>query len=156
MKVILLQDVKDLGEKFAIKEVADGYAKNFLIPKGLAKLASKKNLKWLEEQKQTMTQQAEEELKENQQLALKIDGLELVVPVKTKSDGRAFGSISSTKIANLLKEKGFDIKRSQIGLEKPIKEVGEWPVKIFLPHGLEAEIRVIIEEETEEEKEVKL
>lgn len=147
MKVILLQDIENLGERFEIKKVTDGYARNFLIPKGLVKLASQENLKWLEQRKEVMAEKAEQELKEIQQLALKLDGFELVIPMKMGGDGKIFGSVNKTKISDFLKEEGFEIRKTQIELEKPIKEVGEWPVKISFAHGLEAEIRVIIEEE---------
>lgn len=147
MKVILLKDIKNLGEKFEIKEVAAGHARNFLIPKGLAKLATKENLKWLEAHKERETQQAEQELKRIQALVSKIDGIEVMIPAKISKDGEIFGSITLAKISEELKDKGFDIKKSQINLEAPIKEIGEWPVKITFSHGLEAEIRVIVEEE---------
>lgn len=147
MKVILLKDIENIGEKFEIREVANGYARNFLIPKDLVKLATKENLKWLEDQKAMIAEKAEVELKDVQAIVSKIDGLEIVVPVKTAKQDKIFGSITSAKIAELLEEQGFKIKKSQIQLESPIKEVGERQVKISFAHGLEAEIRVIIEEE---------
>ena len=147
MKVILLKDIENIGEKFEIKDVANGYAKNFLIPKSLVKLATKENLKWLESQKAIITEKAEAELKHVQEIVSKMDGLEIVVPVKTAKQDKIFGSITSNKIAELLEEQGFKIKKSQIQLESPIKEVGERQVKISFPHGLEAEIRIIVEEE---------
>jgi len=147
MKVILLKDIENIGEKFEIREVANGYARNFLIPKGLVKLATKENLKWLEDQKAMIAEKAEVELKDVQEIVSKMDGLEIVVPVKTAKQDKIFGSITSAKIVELLEEQGFKIKKSQIQLESPIKEVGERSVKISFAHGLEAEIRIIVEEE---------
>ena len=147
MRVILLQDVEKLGKKYDIKEVADGYARNFLIPKGLAKPATEEALKWLETQKEAEAKKAEEELKMVQERATAIDGQEVIIPVKIGEDGQLFESITSQKISEKLKELGFEIRKTQIDLLEPIKELGEFPVKIKFEHNLEAEIRVIVIEE---------
>lgn len=147
MRVILLKDIDKLGKKYDIKEVADGYARNFLIPKGLAKPVTKEALKWVEIQKEIEAKKAEEELKKVQDLASAIDGQEIIIPVKIGEEGQLFESITSQKISEKLKELGFDIKKSQIDLIEPIKELGEFPIKIHFEHNLEAEIRVIIVEE---------
>jgi large subunit ribosomal protein L9 len=149
MRVILLQDIEKLGKKYDIKEVADGYARNFLIPKGLVKPATKEALKWLEIQKEIEAKKAEEELKKVQVLATAIDGQEVLIPVKVGEDGQLFESITSQKIFEKLKELGFEIKKTQIDLPEPIKELGEFPVKVKFEHNLEAEIKVIIVEEKE-------
>jgi large subunit ribosomal protein L9 len=147
MKVILLKDIENLGKKYEIKEVSDGYARNYLIPKKLAKVANEKNLKWLEKQKEKEEKKAEEELKKVQEAASAIDGQEITIPVKVGEDGQLFESINIQKIYEKLKEAGFEIKKNQILLESPIKELGEFPVKIKFPHNLEAEIKVIVVEE---------
>ncbi len=152
MRVILLQDVENLGKKYEIKEVKDGYARNFLIPKGLAKKAEKEALLWLETQKEAQAQKAEEELKKAQGLASAIDGQEVIIPVKIGEEGQLFESITSQKIFEKLKELGFEIKKIQLDLEEPIKELGEFPVKIKFEHNLEAEIKVIVTKEEEKEK----
>lgn len=146
MKVILLKDIENLGKQFEIKEVADGYARNFLIPKRVAKPATKENLKWLETQKEVEVKRAEEELKKTQEIVSKIDGAEAIIEMKAGKQGKIFGSVTSVKIVEKLKEMGFDIKKSQIEIEKTIEEIGEFPVKISFPHGLEAEIKVIVVE----------
>lgn len=147
MRVILLQDVENLGKKFEIKDVKSGYARNFLIQKGLAKPATKEALEWLNTQKEIETKKAEEELKKIQGLATAIDGQEIVIPVKIGEEGQLFESVTSQKIFEKLKELGFDIKKNQIDLVEPIKESGEFPVKIKFEHNLEAEIKIIITEE---------
>ncbi len=152
MRVILLQDVENLGKKYEIKEVKDGYARNFLIPKGLAKKAEKEALLWLETQKEAQAQKAEEELKKAQGLASAIDGQEVIIPVKIGEEGQLFESITSQKIFEKLKELGFEIKKIQLDLSEPIKELGEFPVKIKFEHNLEAEIKVIVTKEEEKEK----
>jgi len=147
MRVILLQDIENLGKKYEVKDVKNGYARNFLIPKGLAKPATEEVLKWLETQKEIEAKKAEEELKKVQEVASAIDGQEVVIPVKIGEDGQLFESIISQKISEKLKEIGFEIKKTQIDLPEPIKELGEFPVKIKFEHNLEAEIRVIVVEE---------
>ncbi|MBZ9569387.1 50S ribosomal protein L9 [Patescibacteria group bacterium] len=147
MRVILLQNIDKLGKKYEVKEVKNGYARNFLIPKGLAKPATKKALKWLKNQKEIRARKDEEELKEIQSFASSVDGLELVIPVKIGEKEQLFESITSQKILEKLKERGLEIKRAQIDLPEPIKELGEFPVKIHFEHNLEAEIKVIITEE---------
>jgi len=147
MRIILLQDVENLGKKYDVKEVASGYARNFLIPKGLAKIATKENLKWLENQKEIEVKKAEEELKKVQEIATNIDGQEIIISVKVGEEGQLFESITSQKIYEKLKELGFEIKKSQIDLTEPIKELGEYPVKIKFEHNLEAEIKIIVVEE---------
>lgn len=147
MKVILLQDIENLGKKYEVKEVKPGYARNFLIPKGLVKPATKEVLEWLEKQKEVEAQKAEQELKKIQEVASLIDGQEIIIPVKVGEEKQLFESITIQKISENLKKAGFDIKKSQIDLAEPIGELGEFPVKIKLEHNLEPEIKVIIVEE---------
>jgi len=147
MKVILLQDVENLGKKHEIKNVKAGYARNFLFPKSLAKPATEEALKWLATQKESEEKKAEEELKEVQTLASSLDGQEITIQVKIGDEGQLFESITAQKISEKLKEAGFEIKKGQILLEEPIKELGEFPVKIKFEHNLEPEIRIIVTEE---------
>ena len=154
MKVILLQDVEGLGKKYEVKDVKDGHARNFLIPEKMAKAATKQALKWLSDQKEVIEKEAEEDLKKAQVLASQLDGLELNITVKVGDEGQLFESINSQKIVEKLKEMGFEVKKSQIKLENPIKELGEFPINITLAHNLESEIKVIIiAEKNKEEKE---
>jgi len=147
MQVILLENIEKLGKKFDIKEVADGYALNFLIPKGMVKKATKETLKWLKFQKENLEKKSEDELKKTQDFASSIDGQEIMLQVKIGEEGQLFESITSQKIAEKLKELGFEVKKTQIDLVEPIKEPGEFPVKIKFEHNLEAEIKLIITEE---------
>lgn len=147
MKVVLLQDIENLGKKYEIKNVKDGYARNFLIPNNLAKIADENILKWVELQKEIQEKKAEEGLKEAQKLASQIDGLEVLISVKVGEKEQLFEKITAQKIAEKMKEMGFDIKKSQINLLEPIEEAGEFPLKIRLDHNLEPEITVIVVEE---------
>ena len=153
MKVILLDDVEDVGKKFEVKEVKNGHARNFLIPNKLAKPATKENLKWLDEQKEAMEKVAEEDLKQWEELASQIDGLEVPIAVKVGKSEELFESVNAQKIAEKLKEMGHDVKKSHIKLEQPIKTVGEFPVKVVLDHNLEAEVKVIVSAEGPEAQE---
>ncbi len=139
-----MQDIDKLGKKYEIKDVKDGYARNFLIPNNLAKQATKEVLQWLEVQKEIQEKREEEGLKKAQELASAIDGLEVNIFAKIGEQGQFFESINEQKISEKLKEMGFDIKKSQIELQEPIKEIGEFPVKVKLEHNLEVEIRVIV------------
>ncbi len=149
MRVILLQDIDKVGKKYEVKEVANGYARNFLIPNGMVKLATKQALIWLETQKEIEKKRIEKELKKNQELATAIDKQEVVIAVKVGEEEQLFESITAQKISGKLKELGFEIKKSQIEISEPIKELGEFPIKIKFEHNLEAEIRVIVTKEEE-------
>ena len=149
MKVIFLKDVEKIGKKFEVKEVKDGYARNFLIPQGLVKLATVEALKWLEIQKDIEEKKAEEGLKKTQEIASAIVNQEIVIFVKVGEQDQLFESINAQKISERLKELGFDIKKTQIDLPEPIKEIGEFPVKINFEHNLETEIKVIVTKEEE-------
>jgi len=147
MKVILLQDVEKIGKKYDIKNVADGHARNFLIARGLAKQATPEAIEWVEMQKQILSQKAEDDLKGIQSLASSLDDLEVAISVKVGDEGQLFESINEQKILEQLKEMGFKIKKNQVKLDEPIKELGEFLVKISLDHNLEAQVTVIVTEE---------
>ncbi len=151
MKVILLQDVDKIGKKFEIKDVKDGYANNMLLPKGLAKQATKEALIWLKMQKEILEKKAEDDLNKAQGTASAVDGQEFTIAVKVGDQDQLFESINNQKIVEKLKEAGFEVKKSQIVLEEPIKELGEFPVKIKFEHNLEPEIKIIITKEEEAE-----
>jgi len=150
MKVIFLKDVEKMGKKFEVKEVKDGYARNFLLPQNLVKPATKEALEWLKMQKEIQEKKAEGDLQKAQEMASSLDGLEVALTMKAGEEGQLFESVTSQKIAEKMKEMGFEVKKSQVGLTDPIKEVGEFPVKIKLDHNLEAEIRVEIIKAEEE------
>ena len=146
MKVILLQDIEKLGKKYDLKRVADGHARNFLLPKNLVKPATEENMKWLEIQKEALRQKSEEELQKVQAVASTLDGLEIILSMKIGEKEQLFEAVTAQKISEKLKEQGFEVKKTQIVLKEPIKELGEFPVKIQLGHNLEAEVKLIIVE----------
>lgn len=149
MKVILLQDIEKVGKKYDVKDVKDGYARNFLFPKKIVKLATEEAIKWVEMQKEIESKKAEEILQKFQEMASAIDGREIIIPMKVGEEGQLFESVSAQLISEKLKEAGFDIKKNQIIVDDPIKDIGEFPVKIKFEHNLEAEIKIIVTEEKE-------
>lgn len=147
MKVILLEDIEKIGKKHEVKEVKDGYARNFLIPKGLVKQATEEALEWLGVQKEIQEKQAEKDLKIVEEIVSKIDGLEVIISVKVGDKGQLFEKIDAKNISEKIKQAGFDIKKDQVDLKKPFEELGEFPVKLKFEHNLEADIKIIITEE---------
>jgi large subunit ribosomal protein L9 len=143
MKVVLTKKVDNLGGEGEIKEVADGYGRNFLIPKGLAVEATKQNIALAETKKSKKEKDAKMELQEAQNLAEQLEGRELYMKVKEK-DGKLFGSINEKNIAKELKNEGLNIEAANVKLEEPIKEMGDYDIRIELDHGLEANLRLIL------------
>lgn len=144
MKVILFQDIEKLGKKFEIKNVERGYARNYLIPRNLAKVATKKIMQWAEVQRGINRQKEESRLKETQALISKINQTELSFALKVGDKGQLFEALTAVKIKTALKERGFDLLKSQIKLEKPIKAIGEFSVDIEFDHNLSSTIRIVI------------
>jgi len=147
MKVVLLEDIEKIGKKFDIKEVKDGYARNSLIPRGLVKIATEQAVKWAEMQREIQKKKAEEELKNIQKTASSIEGMEIPISVKVGEKNQLFEKITSQKIAEKIREAGFNVKKEQILLENPIEETGEFSVKVKFDHNLESEITIIVSEE---------
>jgi large subunit ribosomal protein L9 len=148
MKVILTKEVKNLGKAWEIKEVSDGYARNFLLPHKLAEIATPEVIKKAENQKISAAKKAEEDLLEAEALAGTLDGAMVRIKAKANEEGKLFGSITPEMISAALAAEKFDINKVRdIIIEDPIKEAGEHKVTINLPHGLEAEVTVLVEKE---------
>lgn len=143
MKVILLEDVKNVGKKGSILEVADGYARNFLIRNKLAVAATEQSKLILEQQKQQKIEQEKEDIRNAEALKLKLSELTLVFPVKTGENGKVFGSVSSKQIAEeLLKKHKLTIDKRKILDEGPFNTVGFYNVKIELHKQVIATIKI--------------
>ncbi|HOK87119.1 MAG TPA: 50S ribosomal protein L9 [Tenuifilum sp.] len=142
MEIILLQDVPNLGNKNDVVTVRNGYARNYLIPRGMAVTATESAKKVIAE---NIKQQAHKEAKikaEAEQLAKKLEGVKLTIGAKTSSTGKIFGSVNNIQIAEALAEKGFEIDRKSITLsEDQVKEVGTYKAEI----KLHREVKVSIE-----------
>jgi large subunit ribosomal protein L9 len=144
MKVIFFQDVKGIGKAGDIKNVSDGYARNFLLPKKLAEIANASSLQKVELLKKKQTEAEQAELEKTQKLAETLQGHEIVITAKEK-DGKLFGSINAKAIAKELKKENLLIDDKLIILPEAIKETGDYDVKVELPHGIEASIHIVVE-----------
>lgn len=144
MRVILLENVPKLGRKWDVKSVTPGFARNYLIPRKLVKIANKKSMNDIAKQKELKATKSEEELKQIQTLASQMDGLEVTIPAKASEDGKIFGAVNAVIITEALGKLGFKIAKDQIILEEPIKEIGEYPIVISFEHNLETDIKVIV------------
>lgn len=144
MKIILLKDVPDLGRQDEVREVADGYGRNFLLKNKLAKIATPTALAQIEKIKEAAAQKSAQELEDCQKLVLQIDGQELEIRAKASKEGKLYASAGAGKIIQELKKKGIDLKDIKIETNQSIKEIGEHEIILSFPHRLEAKVKVII------------
>jgi len=149
MQVILKEDVTDLGRFGEIVDVARGYARNYLIPKGLALEATPSNINQFNAEKEAYLRKEEEKRKAAEKEASAIDGTVLTFVRKTGEEGKLYGSVTVHDIERALKEKGFDaVERKDIVLAEPIKKTGESDVEIRLHPGVKATVKVVVEPES--------
>jgi len=149
MQIILLEKVHNVGGLGDVVKVKDGYARNFLIPKGMAKRATPENLKLLEGKRAELEKAAAEKLAAAQTLAEKLEGQTVRVVQKAGVDGRLFGSVGTIDIAEALGRMGTTIEKSQVRLPAgPLKTVGEHPVTIALHTDVLAHVTVAVVGET--------
>lgn len=147
MKIILKKDVVGTGKRGEIKEVSDGYARNFLLKKDLAEQVTEGVLTRLQSQVQKKTKEAEEELRTCQRDTAKLDGGELEFFEKINEDGRLYAAVTPTKIATLIKKQyQIEIDPKQVFVPVPIKVAGDHRTLIKFGHGLEAEMTVTVSE----------
>ncbi len=141
MKVLLIKDVKSLGKAGEIKEVKDGYGKNFLVAKGFAKVATEEVIKeWEEAQKQKEMEEARE-IAQLQETKQKLESLHPVIRKKLGANGSLFGAITNHDVADTLKEMGVDIDKKHIHLDHAIKATGEYEADVKLGHGIHAKLK---------------
>ena len=142
MEVVLKEDIENLGHMGDVVKVKDGYARNFLLPRGLVVLANKRNLKALEHEQRMIGQRRERLTKEAQGISDQLAGVSLEFAVKVGEEGRLFGSVTNMDIEKALKEKGYDVERRRIVLDAPIKAVGDYEVPIRLRPEVMPSIKV--------------
>jgi large subunit ribosomal protein L9 len=138
MRLILLQDVPRLGKKGSVVEVAEGYARNYLLPRGLAEPATPGKIKEIE---RLLTARARRELRAEEEaraLAARLKDHTLRLPVRVGEGGKLFGSVGTRDIAAALKKEGLEVDRKQLQLEEPIKTVGRFRVQAKLHPGIQA------------------
>lgn len=147
MEVILKTDIPKLGKAGDIVKVRDGYARNYLIPKGLAIPANPKNVKALEKQRQMIIAKTEREKRKYEELIKKLEGTVIALYRKKIEEDRIYGSVTAADIVNALKEKGIEIDKKFIVLSEPIKKLGMFEVPIKFPYDKATSIKVEIIEE---------
>jgi large subunit ribosomal protein L9 len=147
MKVIFLQDVKGQGKKGEIKDVAEGYARNYLIPKGLVQIATPGATKSMEQMNAALAKKKEREKQEAMELAAKLSEMTVVIKAKAGEGGRLFGAITSKQIADALEKMNVKIDKRKIELEEPIRTLGVTKVPLRLYPEVKGTLSVHIVEE---------
>jgi len=146
MEVILTQDVKNLGKQGDLVKVAEGYGRNFLIPRGLAIEATKSNLKHLQHQRKLHKEREGREQADAEKMKATLDGLELVMRARSGEGGRLFGSVTSTDlVAAIKRETGIEVDKRRLELDEPIKSIGNHRLKVKLLPGVTASVTVKVE-----------
>lgn len=144
MKVILLQDVKGQGKKGEIVEVNEGYARNFLIKKGLAEAATSTKINELNQKKAAAAYHKQEEIKAMKELSLELKDKPFTVNIKVGKEGKVFGSVTAADIAQSLKNAGYDVDKKKVVLAQGLKMVGDYDVELKLMEGISTKIKVLV------------
>ena len=144
MEVILRDHVENLGRRGEVVKVADGYARNFLLPRKLALPATEGNKKRVEKERKILETKESEERQSAEAIASRLAALELSIARKVGENEQLYGSVTNADIAELMKEKGFDIDRRKILLADPIKALGENTVPVKLHRDVTAQVRVTV------------
>jgi large subunit ribosomal protein L9 len=154
MKVILLKDIPKIGKKYDIKDLADGYVKNFLFPNKLAEEATLNKISKIQNIKNGQEKEIQEKLETYKRQAKQMAGFKLEFILKT--DGKSvFGAINSKDVAEKLKEKGIKVDEEQVKMEKHLKGIGEHIIKIKFSPDIEADLKVVLKSETNKTEEPK-
>ena len=144
MKIILREDVEKLGKAGEVVKVKDGYGRNYLIPRQLAVLANVRNMKSLDHDRRTIETRAKKTRKTAEATAATLSAVSLVLPAKAGEEGKLFGAVTSRDIAEALGKAGLTIDRKAIQLADPIKQVGDYKVKIRVAADVLPEISVSV------------
>ena len=142
MKVILKKDVQGSGKKGDIIEVSDGYAKNFLLKRGLAEIATSQGINAVEQKKTADAYHKAETEKALKEQAQKLDGTEVALSVRAGENGKVFGSVTTAQIASALSDLGYDVDKKRITVKDTIKTVGVFDAEVRFMEGVKAKIKV--------------
>lgn len=142
MKVILKEDVKNIGSMGQILDVADGFARNYLVPRGLAMEANIKNIKSLEHAKKVIREKAKKVKNQAEDISTRIANMTVVIKAKAGEEGKLFGSVTTMDIAEQLKNEGIDIDKKKISIDEPIKRLGTHTVNIKLHAEVSTPVQV--------------
>jgi large subunit ribosomal protein L9 len=149
MKIILISDVTNVGRQGEIKNVAAGFARNYLVPMSLAMEANAQNLKIFKKERVRLEKQREGLIDKSREIASKMEALRFVVKVKVGESGRVFGSVTALNLAKIFKDNGFEIKKHDIFLPDGIKEIGDHEISIRLHPEVIAKIKLSVISEKE-------
>mgnify|MGYP001353567712 FL=1 len=144
MKIILLSDVENLGESGDVIAVNPGYARNKLIPQGLALRASNRNIAVANENKRVATSKLERENQALNVLAKKLSKVEITIEVKVGDEEKMFGSITNKDIHKELIDKGFEIEKNQISIEEPIKALGIYHINVKISKDITSDVKLYV------------
>jgi large subunit ribosomal protein L9 len=147
MKVILTENILALGQIGEVVNVAPGYARNYLLPKGLALEATGKNVNELEHKKRVLAQKRERVHQEMLSVAEKLNQVQVVFRRKVIEEDKLYGSVSSADILSVLDERGFNLPRKSVQLDQPIKALGEFAIPVRVDAQVMAQIKLVIERE---------
>jgi large subunit ribosomal protein L9 len=147
MNVILAENIQSLGKIGDLVKVAPGFARNYLLPKGLAMQATAKNVRDLEHKKRIMGQKREKVRLQMLSLAEKLNAVRITLRRKVAEEDKLYGSVSAVDIERLLEEQGFTIDRKDIKLVQPIKQLGEFTIPVRVDADISAEIKITVEKE---------
>jgi len=142
MKVILRQNFETLGKIGDVVDVKDGYARNYLLPRGIAYAASKGNIRALDEEKKVVEKRSKQELAAAELLSSELEKISVTIPVQVGEEDKIFGTVTTQMIADALKEKEYDIDKRKIEIEEPIKSLGIYGVHIKLHPNVTTKIKV--------------
>ncbi len=142
VELLLAEDVKHLGQQGDIVRVKPGYARNYLLPQGLAAVATKRNTRMVERHKQRLAELQVEQLKKLRELASAVSKYSVTLEANANQDGHLYGSIVASDISSALKSGGYNVEPEHVGLEGPLKELGMYTVKIQLPGDVNSEVKV--------------
>lgn len=147
MNVILTENVMPLGQIGQVVNVAPGYARNYLLPQGLALEATGKNVRELEHKKRVLTRKREQVRQEMLSLAEKLNQVKVVFRRKVVEEDKLYGSVSAADILSVLDERGFELSRKSVQLDQPIKALGEFSIPVRVDTQITAQVKLIIEKE---------
>ncbi|MBR1797334.1 MAG: 50S ribosomal protein L9 [Clostridiales bacterium] len=145
MKVILLQDVKGVGKEGQVVEVSDGYGRNFLLKKKLAKESSAANLNEVKLKQGARAEHEKRALEAAQQLKADLEGKSFTLKMKSGEGGKLYGAVTTSDVSDELKRNGYDIEKKQVVIANPIKNIGTFGVRIKLHPKVSCEINVNVE-----------
>ena len=149
MEVILREDIPNLGKIGEVVRVRDGFARNYLLPRGLVLVANKRNLKTFQHQKKMVADQKQRFLRQAQSVSSELAGVSLTIRMRTGEEGKLFGSVTNIQIEKALKAKGLDVDRRKIHLDEPIKTLDDFEIPVRLTAELTVPLKVSVVAETD-------